>query len=75
MMFFQAFILPAVLVVKFVRSLFTNHPAEPQPQRYPGVPTQPHPGGPGQAQPYQAGSAQPQASPAGPTQPGPTQLS
>jgi hypothetical protein len=64
MMFFQAFILPALLVVNFVRSLFTNHPAEPQPQPYPGVPTQ--------AQPY---PTQQQAYPAGPTQPGPTQPS
>ena len=67
MMFFQAFILPALLVVNFVRSLFTNHPVEPQP--YPGVPTQPYPV---QPQPYQP---QPQAYPAGPTQPGPAQSS
>ena len=90
MMFFQAFILPALLVVNFVRSMFTNHPVEPQP--YPGVPTQaqPYPNGSAQAQPYQAGSAQPQpyagdptqpypvqpeAYPAGPTQPGPAQSS
>jgi hypothetical protein len=70
LMFFKAFILPALLVVNFVRSLFTNHPAEPQP--YPGVPTQPYPGAPTQAQPY---PAQQQAYPAGPTQPGPTQPS
>jgi hypothetical protein len=75
LMFFQAFILPAVLVVNFVRSLVANHPAEPQPQPYPGVPTQPYPGAPTQAQSYQAGSAQPQAYPAGPAQPGPTQPS
>jgi hypothetical protein len=89
LMFFQAFILPALLVVNFVRSLFTNHPAEEQP--YPGVATQaqPYPGGSAQAQPYagdptqpypvqpqpQAYQAQPQAYPAGPTQPGPTQSS
>jgi hypothetical protein len=70
LMFFKAFILPALLVVNFVRSLFTNHPAEPQP--YPGVPTQPYPGAPTPAQPY---PAQQQAYPAGPTQPGPTQPS
>jgi hypothetical protein len=82
MMFFQAFILPALLVVNFVRSLFTNHPAEPQPQPYPGVPTQPYPGAPTQAQPYSGAptQAQPypsqqQAYPTGPTQPGPTQPS
>ena len=73
MMFFQAFILPALLVVNFVRSLFTNHPAEPQP--YPGVPTQaqPYPNGSAQAQPYQAGSAQPQPYAGDPTQPYPVQ--
>jgi hypothetical protein len=91
MMFFQAFILPALLVVNFVRSLFKNHQTELQPQAYPGVPMQPHAGAPTQAQPYQAGSAephqpyadgptqqypaQPQPYPAGPTQPGPTQPS
>jgi hypothetical protein len=73
LMFFQAFILPALLVVNFVRSLFTNHPAEPQP--YPGVPTQaqPYPSGSAQAQPYQAGSAQPQPYAGDPTQPYPVQ--
>jgi hypothetical protein len=70
LMFFQAFILPALLVVNFVRSLFANHPTEPQP--YPGVPTQPHPGASTQAQPY---PAQQQAYPASPTQPGSTQPS
>jgi hypothetical protein len=73
LMFFQAFILPAVLVVNFVRSLVANHPAEPQPQPYPGVPTQPYPGAPTQAQSYQAGSAQPQPYAGGPTQPHPAQ--
>ncbi|HEU4891148.1 MAG TPA: hypothetical protein VFT47_06335 [Vicinamibacterales bacterium] len=88
LMFFQAFILPALLVVNFVRSLFTNHQAEPQPQPQPyaggatqpyaGVPTQPYPGGPAQPQPYPAGSAQPQPYQAGSAQPqpfagGPTQ--
>jgi hypothetical protein len=72
LMFFQAFILPALLVVNFVRSLFTNHPAEPQPQPYPEVPPQPYPAVPTQAQPY---PAQRQAYPAGPTQAGPTQPS
>ena len=73
LMFFQAFILPALLVVNFVRSLFTNHPAEPQP--YPGVPTQaqPYPSGSAQAQPYQAGSAEPQPYAGDPTQPYPVQ--
>jgi hypothetical protein len=78
-MFFQAFILPALLVVNFVRSLFTNHPAEAQPQPYPGVPTQPYPGVPTQAQPYpsqqQPYPSQQQAYQAGPTEPGPTQPS
>jgi hypothetical protein len=71
LMFFQAFILPAVLVVNFVRSLVANHPAKPQP--YPGVPPQPYPGAPTQAQSYQAGSAQPQPYAVGPTQPHPAQ--
>jgi hypothetical protein len=71
MMFFQAFILPALLVFNFVRSLLTNHSADPQP--YAGDPTQPQPGAPAQAQPYQAGYAQPQPYTGGPTQPYPAQ--
>ncbi len=61
MMFFQAFILPAVLIFNFVRTLLTNHQTQPQPytgapnQQYPAGPTQPQPyvGGPTQTQPYQ----------------------
>ena len=81
LMFFQAFILPALLVVNFVRALFANRQAQPQPypegpaQPYPGVPTQPYPGAPAQPQPYQPGFAQPQpyqpGRPAQPYQPQP----
>ncbi len=79
LMFFQAFILPALLVVNFVRSLFTNHPAEPQPQAQPQpyqaghAQPQPYQAGPAQPQPYQTGPAQPQPYQAGPAQPQPYQ--
>jgi hypothetical protein len=74
MMFFQAFILPVLLVVNFVRALFKNQQTEVQPQPYPQVPMQPYPGAPTQAQPYQAGSTDPHQPYAnGPTQQYPAQ--
>ncbi|WP_203590872.1 hypothetical protein [Streptomyces sp. SID13031] len=69
MMFFQAFILPVLLVVNFIRSVVTK-PTPPQP--YMGAPVQgQYPGTPAQGQPYAGGPVQsylgqPQA---GPTQP------
>ncbi|WP_328332968.1 hypothetical protein OHA70_15350 [Kribbella sp. NBC_00382] len=55
MMFFQAFILPALLVVNFVRSVVAK-PTPPQPYAAePTEPTQPYPGQPpaGPSQPSQ----------------------
>lgn len=78
-MFFQAFILPVLLVVNFVRAqVAKNQPQQQQfqAQQYPGAPAQQYPGAPAQPQypagstqpPYGAGAAQPQY-PAGTTQP------
>ncbi|TDO57503.1 hypothetical protein EV651_111232 [Kribbella sp. VKM Ac-2571] len=74
MMFFQAFILPVLLVVNFVRALLKNDQTELQPQPYPGVPMQPQAGAPAQPQPYQGGSMEPHQPYAdGPTQQYPAQ--
>ncbi|GAA0942860.1 hypothetical protein GCM10009554_35760 [Kribbella koreensis] len=79
MMFFQAFILPALLVVNFIRSVVAK-PTPPQPyqgahaQQYQTIPQQqPYPNTPPQPSPY--GQAQPTAAThAGePTQPYPGQ--
>ncbi|MFI5710968.1 hypothetical protein [Kribbella sp. NPDC051620] len=81
MMFFQAFILPALLVVNFVRSVMAKQ-TPPQPyqgahaQQYQGVPPQqPYPNTPAQPQPYAQPSPYDQTQPyAGePTQPYPGQ--
>lgn len=77
MMFFQAFILPALLIFNFVRSLLTKDSVAPQPypaQPNPGAPMQgqPYQGDPAQA-PYQAGYAQPQPYAGDPAQPTPAQ--
>jgi hypothetical protein len=65
MMFFQAFILPVLLVVNFVRSVVAK-PTPPQPylgahsQPYQSAPPQqPYPGAPVQGQPYSGEPAQP----------------
>jgi predicted lipid-binding transport protein (Tim44 family) len=65
MMFFQAFILPALLVVNFVRSVVAK-PTPPQPyqgahaQQYQGVPPQQqYPTAPAQAQPSPYDQSQP----------------
>jgi hypothetical protein len=77
MMFFQAFILPVLLVVNFIRSVVAK-PTPPQPymsapmQQYPGGPAQqqPYPGAPAQGQPYAGAPVQGQPY-AGPAQPSP----
>jgi hypothetical protein len=78
MMFFQAFVLPALLIVNFIRSVVAKQ-TEPQPfqgghpQQYQADPAQGQPfqGDPAQAQQYQAG--QPQQYQAGAAQPQPYQ--
>lgn len=79
MMFFQAFILPVLLVVNFIRAVVAK-PTPPQPyqgehaQQYQGIPPQqqyptaPAPGQP-QPSPYDQAQPYPGQPPAGPTQP------
>jgi hypothetical protein len=87
MMFFQAFILPVLLVVNFVRAVVAK-PTPPQPyqgghaqqyqgvppqQQYPGTPTQGQPSPYDQAQPYPGTPTQAQPYAGEPTQPYPGQ--